>query len=234
MKGFTLFDQVHVSWLIFIIGFCLMTILFYKHSNFSRQRSIQITIFVVLVLLELAKQLILLITNSYSAWSPPLHLCGIGMFVIGWHIFSPNRTTTSILYSLTLPGAAIALLFPGWANERVGSFLHIHSFLFHGLLILFVLILLCTKQLVIQTKDFWRSVVFLIFTVPIIYWYNAHFQTNFMFLNAPVKNTPLQWLYDAVGNSGYLIGLSVVVAIIIAVLYSPLILRILNNTHRDN
>lgn len=220
--GFTLFDRVHVSWLVFVIIAVVAITVMYKRSNLANERRLQMAVWIGLLVLEVGKQLYLLITHEYDYWSPPLHLCGLGMFVIGWHVWKPNRTTATILYSLTLPGAAIALLFPGWANEPVGSFLHIHSFLFHLLLVLYVVMLLVTRQLELVTKDLWKAVLFLMIFVPLIYIYNQAFQTNFMFLNRPVKGTPLQWLYDAFGASGYLVSLAVVLFLLWVVLYWPI------------
>ena len=220
MKGFSLFDSVHLTWLLAILLFSIMTIITYRKLSERGQKVLQLILFFALLILEISKQLYLIITDQYSYWSPPLHLCGLGMFVIGWHIFWPNRTTATILYSLTLPGAAIALLFPGWATDPIGSFLHIHSFTFHALLVVYVLMLLTENQLSLYLKDLWKAALFLAITVPVIYVYNAKFSTNFMFLNKPVANTPLQWLYDAVGTSGYLFGLIALVLVLWFILYS--------------
>ena len=76
------------------------------------------------------------------------------------------------------------------------------------------------SSVVAEINDCWRAVLFLLLTVPIIYLYNATFNTNFMFLNKPVKNTPLQWLYDAFGASGYLVSLAGVIFIIWVMLYT--------------
>ncbi|MER1959282.1 MAG: YwaF family protein [Solibacillus sp.] len=220
MNGFTIFDSVHLTWLICISLFFIIALYSYHYFSAKQQQFFQKIIFWLLLFLEITKQLYLVITDQYSYWSPPLHLCGLGIFIIGWHIYFPNRTTATLLFTLTLPGAAIALLFPGWAADAVWSFLHIHSFVFHALLIVFVLVLVKEQQLTTQFRDCWRAVLFLLVTIPIIYAYNARFNTNFMFLNKPVKNTPLQWLYDAFGASGYLVSLAGMIFIIWVVLYT--------------
>lgn len=222
MDGFSTFDTTHVTWLISIGLFLIISIYFYRYLSNKNRRLYQRVIFWVLLMLELAKQLYLLKTNQYSYWSPPLHLCGLGIFIAGWHAYTPGRTTATLLYALTLPGAAIALLFPGWTNDPVGGFLHIHSFVFHALLIAFVCSLIVTKQLELYRHDLWRAAVFLLITIPPIYLYNAYFKTNFMFLNRPVKGTPLQWLFDAFGASGYLVSLTGVIVILWILLYLPI------------
>ena len=221
MNGFSIFDSIHVTWLVLIGLLLIISVYFYKKFSIINQHLLQRLVFWLLLLLEVGKQCYLLFTKQYSHWSPPLHLCGIGIFVIGWHAYFPNRTTATLLYALTLPGAAIALLFPGWTTDPVLGFLHIHSFLFHALLIQFILFLLVTKQLETTLIDLWRAVVFLLLIVPPIYWYNAQFNTNFMFLNRPVANTPLQWLFEMFGASGYLLSLAVVICILWLLLYIP-------------
>lgn len=219
MNGFSIFDSIHIMWLIFIAGFLVISLYFYHYSSHEKQHLFLKSIFWLLLFLEVAKQLYLLGTNQYSYWSPPLHLCGFGIFIIGWHAYFPTRTTATLLYTLTLPGAAIALLFPGWTIDHFGGFLHFHSFIFHALLVVVVAALFFEKQLVTTFTDIWRAVLFLLVTVPPVYAYNAHFRTNFMFLNRPVKGTPLQWLYDAFGAAGYLASLAGVIVCIWIVLY---------------
>ena len=220
MRGFTIFDSIHLTWLLGISLFFIISLYSYHYLSTKQQQLFQKFIFWLLLFLEITKQLYLVSTDQYSYWSPPLHLCGLGIFIIGWHSYFPNRTTATLLFTLTLPGAAIALLFPGWTADAIWSFLHIHSFVFHALLIVFVLVLVKEQQLTTQFRDCWRAALFLLLTVPAIYLYNATFNTNFMFLNKPVKNTPLQWLYDAFSPSGYLLSLAGVIFIIWVMLYT--------------
>jgi len=225
MDGFSIFDSVHIMWLIIIAVFLVFSLYFYHCFSYERQDLFLKSAFWLLLFLEVAKQIYLLVTDQYSYWSPPLHLRGFGIFIIGWHAYFPNRTTATLLYTLTLPGAAIALLFPGWTIDPVGGFLHFHSFIFHALLVVVVAALILEKQLATNFTDIWRSVLFLLITVPPVYVYNAHFHTNFMFLNRPVKGTPLQWLNDAFGATGYLASLAGVIICIWIVLYILLALQ---------
>lgn len=222
MAGFAIFDTIHLTWLSFITISIILASYLYTGFSTNHQQRYQKCIFWLLLLLECAKQIFLLMTNQYSYWSPPLHLCGLGIFIAGLHAYLPSRTTATLLYALTLPGAVIALLFPGWTADPTGGFLHIHSFIFHALLVMFVCPLIATRQLDLRWQDLWRAALFLLITVPLIYAYNAAFHTNFMFLNRPVAGTPLQWLYDGFGSSGYLLSLTSAVAILWVLLYVPL------------
>lgn len=220
MEGFVAFDNVHIMWLISIILFVALNGWLYFHLKPRNQLVWQKIVFWTLLITEIWKQIYLVITNQYSYWSPPFHLCGLGIFIIGIHVYTKNITTATLLFSLTLPGALIALIFPGWANEPVGSFLHIHSFVFHALLLVYVVVLLFVKQLEIKVNELWRSMIFLFIFVPMIYYYNLTFGTNFMFLNKPVKNTPLQWLYNSFGKEGYIFSLIASLLVVWIVQYS--------------
>ena len=219
--------HVHFLWLIIIsIAICFL-IYKYTNSSITQKNFIQKAIVYTLVLLECSKQIYLLVTDNYSYWSPPLHLCGIGIFLIGWHAYLPNKTTAEILYSLTLPGAIAALIFPGWTNEPLFGFIHVNSFIFHALLIGYVVMLLAAKELVPRIQNLWRSVLFLLITVPPTYFYNKTFGTNFMFINRPLKGSPLETLEQILGNPGYLIGFSSLLLIVWALIYLPFVLRAL-------
>ena len=220
MAGFRIFDAIHLSWLVVILIFILVNCYMYKMGSIGWRLHWQKIIFWALFIIEIIKQLYLAITDQYTFWSPPLHLCGFGIFIIGIHVYYANRTTSTLLFALTLPGAVIALIFPGWTTDPVGGFLHVHSFLFHALLIVYVVSLLISNELQVKFYDLWRAVVFLLATVPIIYFYNNSFNTNFMFLNQPVRGTPLQWLYDGVGAGGYIGSLIVVLILLWIAMYS--------------
>lgn len=220
MAGFQIFDTIHIQWLTFILFFIILNCFFYIRGSSQWKLRWQRLIFWLLLILEIAKQTYLFATDQYTYWSLPLHLCGFGIFIIGVHAYFPSRTTATLLFALTLPGAVIALVFPGWTTDPVGGFLHIHSFTFHALLVVYVIALLVTNDLHIKLFDLWRAVLFLLVTVPIIYVYNQSFNTNFMFLNRPVKDTPLQWLYDVFGAGGYLGSLIAVLLSLWLIMYS--------------
>ena len=218
MEGFLLFDQIHLIWLAGISF--ILTIFFIVYRKMKHRSTMLKSMFWLLFFSELIKQFYLVFTSQYSYWAPPLHLCGLGIFLCGIHAYKPSDITKTLLFSLTLPGAIIALLFPGWTYEPIGSFLHIHSFLFHAILVLFVICPLFCGEWVLRIRDVKWSILFLLITIPIIYQYNQAFQTNFMFLNKPVQNTPLQWVFDAVGSTYYLLVLSLVMLVIWIVQYS--------------
>ena len=217
MEGFYIFDSTHIKWLCSILVMLILGLFIYR--KIQRKRSFLISLFALLFFGEIVKQIYLWLNDQYTYWSPPLHLCGLGIFICGWYALAPNRINATLLYSLTLPGALIALIFPGWTYEVVGGFIHIHSFLFHAVLVLFVLCPLFQSELVLRVQDLWASVVFLIVSVPLIYYYNLKFETNFMFLNSPVENTPLEWLYLQFHSAGYLVSLIVVMIVLWCIQY---------------
>ena len=169
MDGFQLFDVTHIKWLGAIMLMLICTLYIYR--KLQHKRYVLVILFALLFFGEVVKQLYLVVNNQYTYWSPPLHLCGLGIFICGWYALSPNRINATLLYSLTLPGALIALIFPGWTYEEVGGFIHIHSFLFHALLVLFVLCPLVQFELELRFQDLWIAILFLLVVVPLIYFY---------------------------------------------------------------
>ena len=45
---------------------------------------------------------------------------------------------------------------------------------------------------------------------------------NYMFLLRPISGTPLAWLASFMGNPGYLIGVLIMLALVLLVVYSAL------------
>ena len=70
------------------------------------------------------------------------------------------------------------------------------------------MLLVAKRARAAHSEFIWRSVLFLLITVPPTYFYNKTFGTNFMFINRPLKGSPLETLEQILGNPGYLIGFS--------------------------
>ena len=71
MNGFSIFDSIHIMWLIFIAGFLVISVYIYHYSSHEKQNLLQKSFFWLVLFSEVAKQLYLLVTNQYSYWSPP-------------------------------------------------------------------------------------------------------------------------------------------------------------------
>lgn len=208
--GFEVFDPLHLSWLIAIVLLSIMmTFIYYQCSQLQRawfRKGIGYT----LLIAEICKVIVVLATERNLLFYLPIHLCGIAIFLILLHAYRNSSTISEILFSLTIPGAFIALIFPGWANEPVMSFLHIHSFIYHALILTYPIILLATGEITPNIRRLWKVVLFLVITIPPVYYFNKVYETNYMFLNWPIANSPLMSIQQLFGESRYIVGLILV------------------------
>jgi len=217
--GFYVFDAVHIGWLIVIFICCTATTLLYQYSPATRRKLIRYIFAYTLLVGEIVKIVIVLSLGKPLLYYLPIHLCGLAIIFILWHAHRAIPFTVEVLFSLTLPGAGIALLFPGWTDEPVMSFLHIHSFVFHALITTYPIMLLVSREFVPRVRRLPQVVLFLCVVIPLIYWFNKAFQTNYMFLNWPIPQSPLMSIYHLFGESGYLFGLMLVAVVLWIIQY---------------
>lgn len=218
--GFGLFSANHFFALavLALISFGLIRI--YLRANDERRKLLRLLVASFTLLLEIIRDIILVMTHQFLYADLPLQLCGLGIFIIVFDAMRSNKTSRELLYSLTLPGAIFALVTPNWVtNDFVNVFVW-QSFLIHCLLISYVLMRLIAGDFVPQWRELWRSAVFLAIVVPICAVLNQVWNQNFFFLRTPVPGSPLEPIYDVFG-SYYILGLIFVVLMFWLVIYLP-------------
>ena len=94
-----------------------------------------------------------------------------------------------VLYTLCLPGAAAALVFPDWTVYPQWSLMNINSFLVHGLLILFGAPA-GGGTIRPRLSAIWKPLLFLAVVTPPIWLFNRTWGTNYFFLNTASPNSP--------------------------------------------
>ncbi|HIW33910.1 MAG TPA: YwaF family protein [Candidatus Paenibacillus intestinavium] len=218
--GFEVFDSVHLSWLIAIVIISILITIIYSRCSALQRAWIRKGIGYTLLIAEICKVIVVLATGRNLLYYLPIHLCGFAIFLILFHAYRKSTTISEILFSLTIPGAFIALLFPGWANEPVMSFLHIHSFFYHALILTYPIMLLATGEMTPNIRRIWKVVLFLIITIPPVYYFNKMYDTNYMFLNWPINNSPLMSIQQLFGESRYIVGLILVLLSVWLLQYS--------------
>ena len=132
----------------------------------------------------------------------------------------PGVLPGELLYAVSLPGAAVALLFPGWSDLPPESFLTVHSFTFHLLLAAIPLCLLVSGEVKPDARRLWFCAMFLAVTAVPIWFLDRRWGTNFYFLTYPGTGNPLSWFEEKLGNPGYLVGLPICIAALWAVMYA--------------
>ena len=220
--GFSSFGTLHLMWLaLFIVILVLNCLLYHKLSEDGRGKWKKI-IAILIALDELFKMAMLAIGDRYTASYLPLHLCSINIFLVAFHAWKPNKTIGAFLYTVCIPGAIAALLFPSWTALPFGNFMHLHSFTIHILLALYPLVLAINGEIHINVRNVPKCLLLLIGMAIPIYLINMILDTNFMFLMSVEEGNPLYLFEQMWGN--HLLGYPVIIAGILIIMYLPVIL----------
>ena len=243
--GFSLYSAGHLIWLAVIAVAAGLISTYYKgldgHGSIhirsnavtlpgnrnvgqQRQRNMRRFFAVMLAVSEIVKDLILYFTGFWSAEYLPFHLCGLAIFALLADAFLENQKLTGqmIPYAF-MPGAASALLFCNWTEYPFLNFMNIHSFVFHGWIVFYMVIRYRNGEYKPTYKGLWMTVAVVLLLVPGLFWFNLNYDTNFLFLNEASEGSPLVPIWNLLGvrfgYPGYLAGCVVLVVVVFHGLY---------------
>ncbi|MDR2650010.1 MAG: TIGR02206 family membrane protein [Clostridiales bacterium] len=223
--GFQMYGRVHIIFLIgIIIGIFIMSVLYNYTSDRSRLKMLRVTAGIIFISEAVRQASFVILLPKYPISQLPLHLCGLSVFIEVIHAARPNKTTGEILYSLCLPGALAALLFPDWTMYPILSYQAVQSFIAHGLHIAFVLMPLISGDIRPSARNIWRPALFLLLIVPPIYVLNKRLNVNFFFVNAGSGGSPLDILIKLMGNPGFILGYIGVLLVLWIIMYLPFVM----------
>jgi len=216
--GFSHFCLGHLLWLGGTVALCIGLWPAYRRWGMKGKLACRRVLAAMLVGDELFKYYIALRSGEFRPSYLPLHLCSINIFLIAADAIHPNRLLQEVLYAVCLPGAFLALIFPGWAYLPLFNALCIHSFTAHILLFLYPLLLI-SGGFQPNFQEFARTLPAALVVVGLVACFNQMFGTNFMFLSRAGEGNPLSWLEGFLGSPGYLLGIPVIAAVCWAILY---------------
>ena len=218
--GFGSYSAVHVIWLVVLIAVCVCCSIVYAKSSERNRSAIRKIIAVALFIDEiLLKQLPLLITGRWLPDYLPLHLCSINIFLIVWHAWKGGDAIGGFLYTVCIPGALAAMLFPTWACLPAWNLMSIHSFTVHILLILYPVILTAGKDIRPNWRHTPKYMGILDCMAILAYIVNILLDTNFFFLIEAEPGNPLYWFEENWGS--HLLGFPVIIAAVLLVMQGP-------------
>lgn len=218
--GFSHYDGFHLSWILGGGLVILLCCLLYRRMD-ERQRGIfRKTVALLLIADELLKDIPMLIMGVFHVKYLPFELCSINLFLIALHAWRPNRTLSAFLYTVCIPGALAALLFPTWTKLPPLNFMLIHSFTVHILLIGYPVMLLAAGEIRPRLRDVPKCLGILVILAGVALVLNLLWDTNFMFLMRASKGNPLYLFEQAWGS--HLLGFPVLITAIVAVMYAPI------------
>lgn len=220
--GFSTFGYVHLIWLAAILLFFVVSVGVYRKLSAEKRTVMRNVVGIIVVLLEIIKDIIAAVLGYFSVGHLPFHLCGINILLIVFDMIKPTKTVQSFLYYFCIPGAMLALLFPNWTVLPCLNFSHIHSFVIHAFLVLYPLLLVADSAVKAEIREIPKCILLLVGMAILIYFVNLLCDTNFMFLMEPETGNPLGLFEKYLGS--HLWGFPVLLPIVMAIMYIPLYL----------
>ena len=220
--GFDLYGLTHLLWLGFFLVFTIGSCAIYKNLRSTQREKMRLIFAAALIADELFKYAILTVGDRWLADYLPLHLCSVNIFLIAFHAVRPNKLLDNFLYTVCIPGALAALLFPSWATLPFPNLMHIHSFTVHTLLVAYPVMLTWAGEIRPSARYVPKCLVLLAaLCIPGII-VNFLFGSNFMFLMYAEPGNPLYFFEQLWGN--HLLGLPILLAAVIALMHGPRLL----------
>lgn len=217
--GFSHYDAVHLVWLTGFVVFSTALSLGYRKADSARRARMRRGMSWAIIADELFKMAMLTIGRRYLPTYLPLHLCSVNIFLIALHVRRPGPALDNFLYTVGIPGALAALLFPTWTELPPANFMHIHSFTVHILLAAYPIMLLAGGDIRPRAKYIPRCVGLLALLAALVTPVNLWLDTNFLFLMSADPGNPLYLFEQAFGD--HRIGFAVLIPAVLAVMYLP-------------
>ncbi|MBQ8859299.1 MAG: YwaF family protein [Clostridia bacterium] len=222
--GFSHYDGLHLSWLFFFVLVTVACCFSYKRLS-EKGRRVMRYVFAALLLLDEAMKVVGL--ASHGNWTVdylPLHLCSVSLILSIVHAIKPNDTVGEFLYTIGIPGALAALLFPTWTKLPLLNFMHLHSFTVHILLVVYPAMLTFAGEIRPRLRRLPKVLALLggfalVALVVNLITKDMAVSTNFMFLMSASKGNPLYLFEEAFGN--HLYGYPVLITAVLLVMYAP-------------
>lgn len=208
-----LLGEVHLAWLALGGAVCAFSVRAYRAADGAGRRRILRVLAASLFLDEGLKAAAVLLAGYPEAEYLPLHLCSLAMFVSLAYALRPSDAAGEFLFAVCLPGAAGALLFPGFLALPADSLLSFHSFSYHILAVCFAILPLSAGEFCPSVRRLPGCALALLAMLPPVYALNLRYGTNFFFLNAAGTENPIAWLGGGIG------ALAVLAALVWGALY---------------
>lgn len=219
--GFPMFGPEHLAWLAAIAAAAVICTARYRKLPQHKRKKVQLIFGWSMVALDLLKDLYFILAGVFSYEFLPLHLCGMAIYISLFNAYRPGKIKQELLYSLCMPGAAAALLFPAWTGYPIWNIATLQCFLIHALLFIYPILLLSTGEIRPSAKNLPACLLFLLIACPPVYLYNRIFGTDFMFINFPLPAQPFLLFVKWFGGRAYQLGMLFMLLAVWVLLYLP-------------
>ena len=207
--GYGHFSSGHFILLGITVISSLFTVYFYNIASAEVRSSIRIILAATLFISEVVKYSTIIITHGDLKNYLPLEICSLaGYLIVVDSLLKETTFISEMLLIVFLPAAIMALIYPTTVYLPLHNFFTYHQFLFHGLIVAYVLSRFFAGEIPMDYKGVWLSIVTVFLIAMIILLIDKKFNKNFMFLIHDEKNTMLMKITKLCGSgTRYTIGL---------------------------
>ena len=217
--GFAHYGALHLCWLAAFAVLAVLNCILYRKLGQKGRKIWRIVVASLLVLDEIYKQIPLFVNRLFTLEYLPLHLCSINIFVIAFHALKPTKSVGNYLYTVCIPGAMAALLFPTWNALPGANYMLIHSFTVHILLALYPIVLTVSGEIKPELKELPKALLLLTGLAAFALICNLLMDANFMFLMYADPGNPLYLFKELWGS--HLLGFPVIITGVLLVMHTP-------------
>lgn len=221
--GFRMFGPGHLAWLAAISAAAVVCSLWYRRLSPRGRKAAGYAFCWSMVALDLLKDVYFIVSGVFSYEFLPLHLCGMAIYISLLNAYWPGRIKQELLYSLCMPGAVMALVFPAWTFYPLWNIATLQCFLIHALLFLYPVMLVAGGDLRPSVRNLPYCLLFLLAACPAVALVNRALGTNFMFISSAPSAQPFLLFVSWFGTPGYIFGMFLLLLAVWVVLYVPVL-----------
>ena len=199
--GYGQFSIKHLMWLILTISLIVGVVFLYGQLEPSSRITLLRTIGATLIIIDIIKMVLIYHSDVVFSDYLPLELCSFATyFIVCDSIWIGNVIFPEMLLTMFLPAAIMAILVPTTSTLPAINFYTIHQFLYHGLIIAYVMTRFLYGEIPLSYPGVWKSILQIIMLATVIYIIDTVFNKNFMFLRDTYDNALLNVIWKITGG----------------------------------
>ena len=220
--GYGQFTPKHFLWLAAVVLYVVLFTICYARAAMPEKIILLRTTGAVLILIDVIKMILIAFQDVKFSEYLPLEMCSFAAyFIVCDSIWIGNTVFPVMLLTMFLPAAIMAVLFPTTSPLPAVNFYTIHQFLYHGLIIAYVIARFACNEIPLTYPGVWQSIFRIILLASVIYVVDTVFDKNFMFLRDTYGNPLLEGIKKITGGGiAYTGGLVCFCIIMIHVFYA--------------
>ncbi len=210
-KGYGQFTASHFIWIAVTILFTAAVSFLYKSFGPVQKLILLRTLSFTLIIIDIIKLIVIAVTKEVKVSDfLPLELCSFAGYSIFFDsLFPGNAFFPQLLVTLFMPAAIMAVVFPTTTPLPSFNFYSIHQFLYHGLIIAYVIARYANGEIICTYPGVWDSILKILILAAVIYFIDIRFKKNFMFLAGTDDNPMLEAIEKKTGPGfPYTLGLT--------------------------